>query len=105
MHQAHRTRDEILGVRRKACYVGANCIRFKGFRSSQQLQSIVTNTTAKRMKSWVRTNTGQVESGWNLSHPTLFAVAQVMHDFPSWARCALATTLVLLTFALRQLIV
>ena len=57
------------------------------------------------MKSWVRTNTGQIESGWNLSHPTLFAVAQVMHDLPSWARYALATTLVLLTFALRQLIV
>jgi len=57
------------------------------------------------MKSWVRTNTGQIESGWNLSNPTLFAVAQVMHDLPRWARYALATTLVLLTFALRQLIV
>jgi two-component system, sensor histidine kinase PdtaS len=57
------------------------------------------------MKSWVRTNTGQIESGWNLSHPTLFAVAQVLHDLPSWARYALATILVLLTFALRQLIV
>ena len=57
------------------------------------------------MESWVRTNTGQVESGWNLSHPTLFAIAQVMHDLPNWARYALATTLVLLTFALRQLIV
>jgi two-component sensor histidine kinase len=57
------------------------------------------------MKSWVRTTTGQIESGWNLSHPTLFAVAQVLHDLPSWARYALATTLVLLTFALRQLIV
>ena len=57
------------------------------------------------MKSWVRTTTGQIESGWNLSHPTLFAVAQVLHDLPSWARYALATTLVLLTFALRQLLV
>jgi hypothetical protein len=26
----------------------------------------------KQMKSWVRTNTGQIESGWSLAHPTLF---------------------------------
>ena len=65
----------------------------------------VIDTRAKPMESWVRTSTGQVESGWSLSNPTLFAVAQVMHDLPRWARYALATTLVLLTFALRQLIV
>src|SRR3954454_2961837 len=65
----------------------------------------VIDTRAKPMKSWVRTSTGQVEGGWSLSNPTLLAVAQVMHDLPRWARYALATTLVLLTFALRQLIV